>query len=132
MPHLELIHSRNLEAEADLAALCAALAQVMRDEPMFETGGIRVRAIACDYFVIADGHPRNAFLDMSLRIGTGRSAEAKRAAGEAIFACAQNLLRPLLDQPHFALSFEIREIDPALSWKTNSIHPRLRGMTTEK
>ena len=36
-------------------------------------------------------------------------------------------LAPLFETPHFALSLEIREIDPALSWKKNAIHPRLRG-----
>jgi 5-carboxymethyl-2-hydroxymuconate isomerase len=32
----------------------------------------------------------------------------------------------LFETPHFALSLEVREIDPALSWKKNSIHLRLR------
>ena len=33
----------------------------------------------------------------------------------------------IFETPHFALSFEIREIDPQLSWKKNAIHLRLRG-----
>ena len=32
-----------------------------------------------------------------------------------------------LARPHFALSLEITEIDGKFSWKTNTIHPRLRG-----
>jgi 5-carboxymethyl-2-hydroxymuconate isomerase len=37
------------------------------------------------------------------------------------------VLAALFATPHFALSLEIREIDPELSWKRNAIHPRLRG-----
>ena len=46
---------------------------------------------------------------------------------EAVFAAVSEYLAGLFETPHFALSLEIREIDPALSWKKNAIHPRLRG-----
>jgi 5-carboxymethyl-2-hydroxymuconate isomerase len=127
MPHLDLRYSRNLEQAADIKALCDRLAEVMKAAGIFPLGGIRVRALACDAYAIADGHAANAFLDMELRVGVGRSEEDKRKAGEAIFAAAADALGALFDAPHFALSFEIREIDARLSWKKNSIHPRLKG-----
>ncbi|MBI4046145.1 MAG: 5-carboxymethyl-2-hydroxymuconate isomerase, partial [Devosia nanyangense] len=43
------------------------------------------------------------------------------------FKAVGDYLAPLFDTPHFALSLEIREIHPDLSWKKNAIHPRLRG-----
>ncbi|MBW8791013.1 MAG: 5-carboxymethyl-2-hydroxymuconate isomerase, partial [Rhizobium leguminosarum] len=46
--------------------------------------------------------------------------------GEAIFQAVTLHLESLFQTPHFALMLEIREIDPALSWKKNAIHPRLR------
>ncbi|EEX85072.1 5-carboxymethyl-2-hydroxymuconate isomerase [Brucella ceti B1/94] len=77
-------------------------------------------------YAVADLLPQNGFIDMSFRIGVGRSDEEKRKTGEAIFATVTEFLAPLFATPHFALTLEIREIDPQLSWKKNAIHPRLR------
>jgi 5-carboxymethyl-2-hydroxymuconate isomerase len=94
---------------------------------MFELGAARVRAVRCEAYSIGDALPQNAFIDMTLRMGEGRSRESRRASGEAIFAAAKEWLGELFQTPHFALSLEIREIDPELSWKQNAMHPRLRG-----
>ncbi|MGI9452570.1 MAG: 5-carboxymethyl-2-hydroxymuconate isomerase, partial [Geminicoccaceae bacterium] len=60
-------------------------------------------------------------------IGSGRSADAKKEFGDQMFEKVASHLGALFEKPHFALSFEIQEIDPGLSWKKNSIHARLRG-----
>ena len=127
MPHLTIEYSANLDARADLDALCAALLETVLETGLFEVGAVRVRALRADHYAIADRLPENAFVDLSFRIGKGRSADEKKRAGEAIFATASSLLAPLFETRHFALSLEIREIDAELSWKKNAIHPRLRG-----
>ncbi|MFT6773265.1 MAG: 5-carboxymethyl-2-hydroxymuconate isomerase [Paracoccaceae bacterium] len=124
MPHFDIRHSRNFEELTDVQALCDVIAGAMLATGMFPHAGIRVRAIACDAYVVADAHPENAFADMVLRLGVGRPEDARRAAGEAVWAAICAHLSPLFDRPHFALSFEMRELGP-LSWKKNSIHPRL-------
>ncbi len=127
MPHLTIEYSANLDGRADLDALCIALLETVLETGLFEVGAVRVRALRADHYAIADRLPENAFVDLSFRIGKGRSADEKKRAGEAIFATASSLLAPLFETPHFALSLEIREIDAELSWKKNAIHPRLRG-----
>jgi 5-carboxymethyl-2-hydroxymuconate isomerase len=126
MPHLSIEYSANLDERADIALLCDRLLEAIQGCGLFETGAVRVRALRSAHHAIADRHPDNAFVDMSFRIGRGRSTEEKKRAGEAIFAAAQTVLGPLLEHPHFALSLEIREIDPDLSWKRNAMHARLR------
>jgi 5-carboxymethyl-2-hydroxymuconate isomerase len=126
MPHLTIEYSDNLDGKVDFKGLCQALDDDIARFPFFERGGIRVRAIACRFYAVADMVPANAFVDMQFRIGTGRSEADKKAVGEALFGTANGLLGHLLQEPHFALSLEIREIDPVLSWKKNSIHARLR------
>ena len=129
MPHFTLEYSSNLDGRVDMQQVCDVVHQAMMDTGLFELGAVRVRAVRCDAFAIADRLPRNAFVDMSLRMGTGRSTQDRERAGTAIFEAVSALLRPLLTAPHFALSLEIREIDPALSWKRNAMHPRLRAAT---
>ncbi|MDQ0471792.1 5-carboxymethyl-2-hydroxymuconate Delta-isomerase [Labrys wisconsinensis] len=127
MPHCSIEYSANLDGRADMSGLCAALSQAILSTGLFEIGAVRVRALACAAYAIADQHPDNAFVDISFRIGRGRTGEEKKRTGEVMFAAAGDHLAHLFDTPHFALSLEIREIDAELSWKKNAIHPRLRG-----
>lgn len=131
MPHLVIQYSSNLTEVIDMQALCNQLRLAMIDTGIFPMGGIRVRALAADNYSIADAHPDNAFADMVLRIGIGRTMDEQANAGEAIMAVAKHHFRGLLDAPHFALSLEIIEIDKALSWKANSMHPRLNKNRSE-
>jgi len=126
MPHLTIEYSANLERQADVDALCRRLLATLVDSGLFEVGAVRVRALRCDHYAIADRAPANSFADLSLRIGSGRSTDDKRRAGEALFAASQEVFEPLFADQHFALSLEIREIDPELSWRRNSLHQRLR------
>lgn len=126
MPHSTLDYSANLDGKVDFGALCRVVHTEILKTGLFETGAVRVRAIRCEAYAIADLLPENAFIDISLRIGEGRSDEEKRRTGEAIFEAVAAHLEALFQTPHFALSLEIREIDAALSWKKNAIHPRLR------
>lgn len=127
MPHFTMEYSANLDGKVDVQGLCDAVLDAAVATAVFELGAIRVRAIRCEAYAVADRLPENAFVDLSLRIGAGRSSEDKKRVGEAVFAAMENYLAPQFETPHFALSFEIREIDPQLSWKRNAIHPRLRG-----
>jgi len=126
LPHCTLEYSANLDASTDIAELCRDISAAILSTGLFERGAVRVRALRCEAWAVADELSENAFLDMSFRIGEGRSAEDKRRAGEAVFAAAQTRLAPLFATPHFALSLEVREIDAELSWKRNAMHARLR------
>jgi 5-carboxymethyl-2-hydroxymuconate isomerase len=128
MPHLVLQHSANV-SETHMLGACDALHGAMVDAGMFPLGGIRVRAVSCGAYAIADRHEKNAFVDMVLRMGKGRSLEQKKEAGAKIMAAAEAFFAEELKAPHFALSLEVVEIDDALSWKTNSIHNRLKGQS---
>jgi 5-carboxymethyl-2-hydroxymuconate isomerase len=126
VPHLTLEYSVNLEASTNLSELCQILAKTLFKTKLFELGAIRVRAVRCEAYAIADDLPQNSFLDANLRIGVGRSEEDKKRVGEALFTAMTEFFKSQFTTPHFALSLEIREIDAQLSWKKNAIHPRLR------
>lgn len=126
MPHFTMEYSANLDDAVDFPALCKAVHETILATGLFELGAIRVRALRAEAYAVADLLPQNGFIDMSFRVGRGRSDVEKRETGEAIFATVTRFLAPLFETPHFALTFEIREIDPELSWKKNAIHPRLR------
>ena len=128
MPHLAIQHSDNIGTER-MRFLCYALHDALINTRLFPLGGIRVRAILCPAFSIADRHPQNAFVDMVYRIGVGRSEADKKHIGELLMKTAEAHFADELAAPHFALSLEIVEIDSVFSWKANSMHARLKGQS---
>lgn len=127
MPHMIVEYSANLESGIDIGALCDNLWQTLQSIPIFPLGGIRVRAYKTEVYRIADLAQANSFIALTLRIGKGRTEQQIKAAGERIFAAASSFCSKLLEQPYFALSFEIIEINENTSWKKNSIHSRLKN-----
>ena len=106
MPHLTIDYSQNTVSNFD--ALCVLLHGVLLQSGLFELGAIRVRARACPQYAVADRLPENAFADMILRIGKGRSDAEKQAVGAALMQAAEAHFAPLLARPHFALSLEVQ------------------------
>lgn len=129
MPHLAIEYSAGLEARADIKGVCEAAYAVMRKSDIFPTAGIRVRAFKADVAIVGDALPENDFAAMTLSVGAGRSVEALKQAGDEIFAAVQEAFSGPLSTTHFALSLEIREIHPQLSWKDTPIHARLSGQS---
>lgn len=125
LPHLTIQHSPGLALRHDMSALCESLRQVMAAQGCFPLGGIRVRARPTPAAAVADTHPDNACADLVLRMGAGRAPEIRQAAGAALMEASKALFAEEQARPHFALALEIVEIDPAYSWKANSIHPRI-------
>lgn len=125
MPHLSMEYSPGLEGRVEIAAVCRAAHAAMLDAGIFPIAGIRVRAHKADVCITADGLAENDFLAMTLSVGAGRSTDVLRVAGEAIFQAVRAVLAEPLSTPHFALSLEIRTIDPDLTWKDTPIHARL-------
>ncbi|MFZ1470482.1 MAG: 5-carboxymethyl-2-hydroxymuconate Delta-isomerase [Paracoccaceae bacterium] len=126
MPHLTIEYSANLQDEGNLTDLCRALHAALLSTGLCELGAVRVRALPCPHYAVADLLPQNAFAAMILRVGAGRALADQQRMGEAVMAAATAHFADLLAQPYFALSLDIMENDPARSWKVNSIHPRLR------
>ena len=127
MPHVTIEYSASLDAQVDMKDFCRVVKNQMLASGLFELGAIRVRAVCCDAFAIADEAPENAFIDVSIRVGAGRSLDDKKYLGEGLIAAMTSQLIKQFATENFALSLEIREIDADLSWKKNTIHARLRG-----
>ena len=86
MPHFIIEYSANLADKVDIGDVLSAVQVAALKTKVFPLGGLRVRAFRCDDFLVADGHPDNCYLHMTLRMGHGREPDVKKAAGEAVFA----------------------------------------------
>jgi len=125
MPHFTLEYSANLETRVDIAAAVEVVRKAAAETGIFPLGGIRVRALRCEHYAIADGTPGPAFIAMLARIGEGRDLEARQRAGQHIFDALSRFLEPTFAAMPLALSFDILINDKATSWKRNTIHQSL-------
>jgi 5-carboxymethyl-2-hydroxymuconate isomerase len=117
-----LEYSANLSAQLDFAALLESLRDSALATGVFPLGGIRIRAYQAGHYLIADGHPDNAFVHIMLRVGHGRDLQTRKRACEAIFATACEFLQPLYDRLPLGVSLEMQEIDAVLTAKKNNLH----------
>jgi 5-carboxymethyl-2-hydroxymuconate isomerase len=122
LPHIVLEYSANLSAQLDFAALLESLRDSALATGVFPLGGIRIRAYQAGHYLIADGHPDNAFVHIMLRVGHGRDLQTRKRACEAIFATACEFLQPLYDRLPLGVSLEMQEIDAVLTAKKNTLH----------
>ena len=126
MPHFTIEYSANLDARVDMAEVVEVVRKAAVETGIFPLGGIRVRAIRCEHYAIADGNPHLGFLAMVLRLGEGRDLATRKKAGEHIFKALSAYLDPVFAETKFALSFDMQINDKDTSWKRNNIHEALK------
>lgn len=129
MPHFTIEYSANLDGLVDMGATVELVRKAAIETGIFPLGGIRVRAIRCEHYAIADGRKNYGFLDMVLRLGEGRDLAARKKAGEHIFKALSAHLDPVFANSKFALSFDMQINDKETSWKRNNIHDALKVET---
>ncbi len=126
MAHVVVEWTDNLEGNFDLAALLHLIAAEMREraDGVFPVGGIRVRGVRVTDYVIADASdPRDAFINIDVKMGAGRPAEFRKAFFDALFERVKAQLGDLFERRPLALSLYVEEAE---GWKHNSIHQRLQ------
>ena len=127
MPHFTIEYSANLDSRLDMGLVCEVVRKAAVETGIFPLGGIRVRAIRCEHYAVADGRQDYAFLDMVLRIGEGRDLKTRQQAGEHVFQALSRHLDPVFAACKFALSFDMQINDKDTSWKRNNIHDALKA-----
>jgi 5-carboxymethyl-2-hydroxymuconate isomerase len=132
MSHLTLEYSANLRAHGRFGELCRKLAQCMTaltvdGATVYPPGGVRVRAISCEDYCIADGTASDAgFVHAVLKIGAGRSAAAKQATCNGLFDIMKAHFADQFAGQGLALSLELNEFSEAGTLKHNNLHARFK------
>jgi len=132
MSHMTLEYSANLRAAGDFKNLCRKLSQFMSQvqaegKAIFPPGGVRVRALPCEDFCIADGSLDDAgFVHANLKIGAGRSDAAKQATVNGLFEIMKTHFAAQFARQGLALSLELNEFSEAGTLKHNNLHARFK------
>ena len=127
MPHFTIEYSANLDTRVDMSDVVEVVRKAAVETGIFPLGGVRVRAIRCEHFAIADGRKDYGFLAMVLRLGEGRDLPTRKKAGEQVFRALSDHLDPVFASGKFALSFDMQINERETSFKRNNIHEALKA-----
>jgi 5-carboxymethyl-2-hydroxymuconate isomerase len=124
MPHIVIECSGNLRERCDLEAVVERVHSAALGVGIFPIGGTRTRLIEypAGSYCVADGDPGNAFLAIVARIARGRDLATRQGAGQAIFDAACEAVAETYATSPLAISLEVQEIDPDVSFKQNNLH----------
>jgi 5-carboxymethyl-2-hydroxymuconate isomerase len=122
MPHVVVEYSGNLSASVNLQALVDHLHQSALSTGVFPLGGLRTRAEERKVYKIADGHPDNAFVHVTMWLGAGRDEATKLKAAKHVFDDLVAFLQPVFDKTPLGISLNMQELDPVLNFKHNNLH----------
>ncbi|RQZ92092.1 5-carboxymethyl-2-hydroxymuconate Delta-isomerase [Burkholderia cepacia] len=127
MPHIVVEYTANIRDDARIPALLRTInATLIAQGGVFPTGGIRSRAIELQDYCVADGTEDDAFVHVTLKIGSGRSEAQKKAACDALFDAIKAHFAELYAKRYLALSMELTEFSESGSYKHNNIHARYK------
>lgn len=128
MPHCIIEYTDNLAEDGDIPGLLKTLADALCDSGgVFPKGGVRVRALRLNEYVVADGTADDAFVNVTVKIGAGRPAAFKSAFFGGLFSLVEAHFADLFARRGLALSLYVEEADEAGSFKKNNIHTRFRA-----
>ena len=126
MPHVIVEYTDNLTPHTDIQSLLNKMSQVLIERgDTYPVGGIRVRAHKVTEYRIADGKEADAFVHAILKIGKGRSEEAKQATCEELFEVMKEHFASIYEEKYLALSLELVEFQHK-TYKHNNIHNRFK------
>ena len=141
MPHLVILSTGQLDAEVNMTTLCRQMADAMltvRDEEgkqVFPTGGTRVLAYPAPHYAVGDGGAAGreaggtgdyAFVDLTLRLGRGRTEATQQRAGQTLLEMAKAFFAPVMAQRHIGITLQIDVGPEVFDAKHSNIHPLFR------
>ena len=129
MPHIVVEYSANLENAVSMEALVRDVHRAVLATGTFKVGAVRTRGVRRDIYVIADGDPQNAFINVIARVASGRPLDKRRGLAEAIMGVLDNQTATLRQSRGLALSVYIEEIDEDGALRKNNLHARLEHKT---
>jgi 5-carboxymethyl-2-hydroxymuconate isomerase len=127
MPHVICEYSANLDAKIRIDALLATLHDAMMRTGVAELAGLRTRAERREHYRIADNDPANGFVNVTIRVAKGRTAETRKLIAQTVFAAASGQLEEVFATTPFVLSVEVQEIDPEFRIHDNNITDRMKA-----
>jgi len=127
MPHVFVEYSANVADHTPVEKLVDAMHTAIIETDIGPLAGIRTRGLPREDFEIADRHPDNMFVAVTVRIGPGRTVEVKKACVSDMIEALKGHLATLCETQPIALSVELQEIDAEFRTNHNNLPDHLEA-----
>jgi 5-carboxymethyl-2-hydroxymuconate isomerase len=126
MPNIVVEYSANIAADADIPGLLETIAAttVEAGRGAFPLAAVRVRAYRADDYVIGDGDPAYAFVNISVRVARGRPEADKVRTFDAVWEAVKTRLDPVDRKWTLAIAMDVEEFGDRLAYKQNRLHEK--------
>lgn len=128
MPHCIVEYTDNLVSDNIIPRFLEELAVKFRSRgDIFPVGGLRIRAIRLNEYIIADGRDDYAFVNVTVKIGPGRDLDFQKQFFSETFDIMKSHFSSLFASRPLALSLYVEEASKNGSFKANSIHAHMKS-----
>jgi 5-carboxymethyl-2-hydroxymuconate isomerase len=124
VPHIIVEYSANIAQSVTVSALLQAVHAAALATGLAPLDALRTRGEERADYVIADGHPDNAFVAIVARLGPGRTPEEKHGLLNALLAAVNNAIGDEIK--NVMLSVEYQEIDATFRVNQNELRKTMQ------
>lgn len=122
MPHVVVEYTDNVPPSADIPGLLRLIGRrCAASDGVLPVAGIRVRAHRLSEYFVADGTPGYAFVNVTVKMGSGRSPEFKKMFFPKLFDAIREHLGEASRAAPLALSMYVEEIDEDGAFRDNGV-----------
>jgi 5-carboxymethyl-2-hydroxymuconate isomerase len=125
MPHITIEYSSNVAEHCDIGALVEVVHERARATEVAPLAGIRTRAVAREFYRIADGNPAHGFVSLHAQLGPGRTPEVKKDLLVQLLEAMNEVLGPVQESNPLAISAKLTEIDAEYRINQNNVGDHL-------
>ena len=124
MPNIVVEYTDNIRAEADIPGLLRTMADTVQaaGQGAFPLAAVRIRAIELKDYIIGDGKPEYAFVNISVKLAKGRPEEDKTRTFGAVWEAVKAHLKPVDESRVLAISMDVEEFGDRIAYKQNRLH----------
>ena len=110
MPNIVLEYTSNVSETIDFSEFLASIHKVMHEVGSINLDNCKSRAVEIEKFHIGDGHPSNAFVQLSVAFLAGRSNETKQQIGNACLVQLKQFYEKSMARLDLQITVEIVDI----------------------
>ncbi|MCP3688959.1 MAG: 5-carboxymethyl-2-hydroxymuconate Delta-isomerase [Gammaproteobacteria bacterium] len=117
MPNLLLELTPNVLDDVDFSELFSEIHKILHEQGGIKIDNCKSRVSTVEHYYIGDGHPSNAFVQLTIGLIAGRSAEVKQGIGNACLAQLKHSYAKSKARLDLQVTVGIIDINPAEYFK---------------
>ena len=110
MPNIVLEYTSNVPEAIDFSELFSDIHKILHERGGINLDNCKSRAIEINDYHIGDGHPSNAFVQLSIAFLAGRGDEIKQQIGEQSLACLKRFYAKSMARYDLQITVELADI----------------------